>query len=304
MTGEERERSLHGVRYPAPVNAHRIAPTSSSLTLAGLVLLLVPAGCATRADDGWHRCRDAALQQGGTPVDRMLRRELENGLEKLTAERQTATLGDLVEPRPVDAPRLETRPRRSETMAPEDIYHQLSRGVVVVARQFKCDKCPELHLATAAGFVVSPTGAIVTAAHVLEGQPDDPIAIMTTDGRVHPIGELLAIDKKNDVAVLQAKAVGLSALSLSPDVRVGGAVHVISHPASHYYVFTSGVVARASSKHGELLITADYARGSSGAPVFDARGNVVGMVSSTRSIYYEEAHGEQKNLQMLVRPAT
>ena len=90
-------------------------------------------------------------------------------------------------------------------------------------------------------------------------------------------------------------------MSLSPDVRVGGAVYVISHPASHYYVFTSGIVARASFKHGELLITADYARGSSGAPVFDARGNVVGMVSGTRSIYYEEAHGEQKNLQMVLR---
>lgn len=34
-----------------------------------------------------------------------------------------------------------------------------------------------------------------------------------------------------------------------------------------------------------MNITAEYAKGSSGAPVFDSRGRVVGMVSSTQSIY-------------------
>ena len=33
-------------------------------------------------------------------------------------------------------------------------------------------------------------------------------------------------------------------------------------------------------------VTAEYARGSSGGPVMDDAGNVIGMVSSTNSIYY------------------
>jgi S1-C subfamily serine protease len=50
-----------------------------------------------------------------------------------------------------------------------------------------------------------------------------------------------------------------------------------------------------------MSITADYARGSSGSPVLDDSGAVVGMVADTRSIYYTIDHGAQQNLQMVVK---
>jgi len=56
-----------------------------------------------------------------------------------------------------------------------------------------------------------------------------------------------------------------------------------------------------SAKAPRLQITADYAKGSSGCGVFNDRGELTGLVSSTNSIYYTEENGDQKNLQMVVK---
>jgi S1-C subfamily serine protease len=50
-----------------------------------------------------------------------------------------------------------------------------------------------------------------------------------------------------------------------------------------------------------MAITADYAKGSSGGPVLNVRGEVVGMVSSTNSIYYTREKGQNQNLQMVIK---
>jgi S1-C subfamily serine protease len=46
-----------------------------------------------------------------------------------------------------------------------------------------------------------------------------------------------------------------------------------------------------------MTITADFAGGSSGAAVFGASGNVVGMVAATRSV----TSGKEKNQQMVIK---
>jgi S1-C subfamily serine protease len=51
-------------------------------------------------------------------------------------------------------------------------------------------------------------------------------------------------------------------------------------------------------------VTADYAKGSSGGPVVNEAGKVVGMVSNTQSIYYgpRGKDGDQQGpLQMVVK---
>ena len=94
---------------------------------------------------------------------------------------------------------------------------------------------------------------------------------------------------------------------------IGSSVSVISHPGQRYYCYTSGVVSRYTqlrSKEGPakaMTITADFARGSSGAPVMNDSGEVIGVVRSTESLYYKVEKGQQKNLQMVFKtciPAT
>jgi len=54
-----------------------------------------------------------------------------------------------------------------------------------------------------------------------------------------------------------------------------------------------------------MSITADFAKGSSGCPVLDEHGTVIGIVNNTESIYYDDdGHRKQLDLQMVVKNAT
>jgi hypothetical protein len=50
-----------------------------------------------------------------------------------------------------------------------------------------------------------------------------------------------------------------------------------------------------------MAVTADFGAGSSGGPLLDARGSVTGMVCSTTSVYWEDAKGKAKELQMVFK---
>jgi serine protease Do len=118
----------------------------------------------------------------------------------------------------------------------------------------------------------------------------------------------VAADAAGDAAVLRIDTGGrdLPFLALGPAPECGAAVTVISHPVGRFYCLTEGVVSRyhrqqlggpeagaAASPGSEparaadavvwMSVTADYAVGSSGGPVFNAAGEVVGMVSRTFS---------------------
>jgi S1-C subfamily serine protease len=108
------------------------------------------------------------------------------------------------------------------------------------------------------------------------------------------------------VAILQVEGLNPRPLALAPGAPVGSPVRVISHPDGHFYTLTEGVVSRyltvrrAETEVPAMAITADFARGSSGGPVFDDAGAVVGIATTTHSIYYDEK-GARDNLQMVIK---
>lgn len=140
------------------------------------------------------------------------------------------------------------------------------------------------------------------------------MGVMTVDGTSYPITEILVADKDAD-AVLARIAIPEGAPPLQPiplaaNVPVGSPISVLSHPTNRFYTYTEGIISRyalhrtkpKANPAPRMTVTADFAKGSSGAPVFDRAGNVCGMVSSTNSIYYnKDEHGNQQNLQMVVR---
>jgi S1-C subfamily serine protease len=190
----------------------------------------------------------------------------------------------------------------------DEVYRASLPGVVIVGRIYLCSKCTRWHLSAASGAILTREGVMVTNYHVVDN-PDGVLGAMTSDGKVYAVKEVLAASEKDDVAILRLAAEGdvFTPLSLRLDAPVGAGVGVISHPTSYFYTFSEGTVSRyfkggdAKARVPRMAITADYAKGSSGAPVLDAAGNLVGLACTTQSIYYGEKDGHQENLQAVIK---
>lgn len=138
------------------------------------------------------------------------------------------------------------------------------------------------------GFIVSADGVILTNAHVVKGAKD--VTVKLTDRReLH--AKVLGADPKTDIAVLKIDAKNLPVVKLGSvdDLKVGEWVLAIGSPFGFENTVTAGVV---SAKGRSLpddsavpFIQTDVAvnPGNSGGPLFNARGEVVGINSQIYS---------------------
>jgi serine protease Do len=194
-----------------------------------------------------------------------------------------------------------------KTLSSPEIFARAMRGVLLVGHLYQCGKCDKWHPNIAGGVVIDPSGLAVTNFHVMDAPKAEVFGAMTADGEVFPIVEVLAASKSDDLAIIRLKTGGkkLEAIALAGDDPVGSEVRVISHPDGRFYTCSEGIVARyyfePQAKAPRVQITADYAKGSSGSGVFNDRGALLGLVSSTTSIYYTQTPEEQRNLQMVVK---
>ena len=144
------------------------------------------------------------------------------------------------------------------------------------------------------GFIVSADGVILTNAHVVRGAKE--VTVKLTDRREFS-AKVLGSDPKTDVAVLKIEAHNLPTVKLgqTSQLRVGDWVLAIGSPFGFENSVTAGVV---SAKGRSLpddsfvpFLQTDVAinPGNSGGPLFNARGEVVGINSQiyTRSGGYQ-----------------
>lgn len=188
-----------------------------------------------------------------------------------------------------------------EYMPAEEMYEMRAPGVLMVGRYYDCGNCPMMHTAiTATAAVLTEDGICVTNDHVMEGllggrstgDVDSVAFVGTIDGKVYPILEILSYSKVGDIAIFKVDTRGdkLTPIPLGNSLRPGTPVRAITHPSGNLYYYSDGVVARntINSVRGNMSkrmeITADYAVGSSGGPIFDQSGNLVGLVSTTASL--------------------
>jgi serine protease Do len=148
--------------------------------------------------------------------------------------------------------------------------------------------------AQGSGFIVSSDGIILTNAHVVKGAKE--VVVKLTDRREFH-AKVLGSDPKTDIAVLRIDAKNLPVVTIgkTSDLRVGEWVLAIGSPFGFENTVTAGVV---SAKGRSLpddsavpFIQTDVAvnPGNSGGPLFNSRGEVVGINSQiyTRSGGYQ-----------------
>ncbi len=136
--------------------------------------------------------------------------------------------------------------------------------------------------ALASGFIVSEDGLILTNAHVVADASE--VLVKLTDRREFR-AKVLGSDTRTDIAVLKIEAKGLPAVAIADpnDLQVGEWVLAIGSPYGFENTVTVGVVsAKGRSLPGDAavpFIQTDAAvnPGNSGGPLFNSRGEVVGI---------------------------
>ncbi|MBS2211894.1 trypsin-like peptidase domain-containing protein [Carboxylicivirga mesophila] len=186
-------------------------------------------------------------------------------------------------------------------------FDEHKEGVLILAKLYLCDKCPNYHISTATGFVINKDGVGVTNHHVFKKSDNNStmhLSVYAVDyeGNVYPVKRVLAGDELSDLALFKIDTSNeLKPLRLGDDLNVGDDLHLISHPDKRFYYYSHGRMMRQHTsnkyKSPRQSISADFAKGSSGGPVFNAQGEVVGIVTTTNSIYYTP----NQNLQMVVK---
>lgn len=117
-----------------------------------------------------------------------------------------------------------------------------------------------------------------------------PINISTSFGwKAKCLGTVVKTDEKSDLAAITVSNCYLPttyALVSPTYPKLGDTVFVVGHPAGARYVMTKGMVGRTKIMGNEergprMLVTAQAAPGNSGGPVFNKRGQIVGIVSAS-----------------------
>lgn len=198
----------------------------------------------------------------------------------------------------------ELAPAGAASLPGRDLVARLRAATVMFHTAYKCGRCENWHGGVATGFIIHPDGWIVTAAHVVDDLPESHVvSAMTIDEKTYPVTGVWATDSKRDIAIVKVEAEGLASLPLaSVEPDPGSHVFVMSHPRGHFFVLTDGMVSRVmdgTEPDERLEITAEFAKGSSGAPVVDDAGNLIGIALSTLTLNADEE--EKVDTQMVLR---
>ena len=140
------------------------------------------------------------------------------------------------------------------------------------------------------GFIISPDGYIMTNYHVIEYADayGYDVKVMLHDGSTYT-ATIAGTEPDNDLAVLQIQATGLNAVTLgnSDNIHVGDSVQAVGNPLGELdFTMTFGRITalNRSIKTSEtnasvnmFQIDAAVNKGNSGGPVYNDRGEVIGV---------------------------
>jgi serine protease Do len=134
-----------------------------------------------------------------------------------------------------------------------------------------------------AGFVVDKNGLVASNMHVIAGSTK--VVVTLADKREFVVKKLTNGDREHDLVIMQIDAKDLPVLILgdSDAMRPGDPVVAIGHPMGLADTVSNGLVSAVRKIDDNLTvlqISAPIAPGSSGGPIFNDRGEVIGVATA------------------------
>jgi len=155
---------------------------------------------------------------------------------------------------------------------PSQIAAQNSQNVVYI----------ETNVSLGSGFLATTDGKVVTNYHVIKDASTATVKL--SDGRVFTLNGVVNYDETRDIAVLQLPLYNTQSVTLgdSNQISDGDEIVVIGNPLGLQNSVTTGVVSatnRIIENENWIQISAPISPGSSGGPVFNANGEVIGVTT-------------------------
>jgi Trypsin-like peptidase domain len=197
----------------------------------------------------------------------------------------------------VEGPRRTASSSPITTLVPSQIFSRARPSVVVNVASDQNGQREAL----GSGFIMSH-GRIATNHHVVEGM--NQAYVVFSDGAVKPVSGIVADSLQQDLIILAVETGNRPSLTFGDEMSLqqGDSVYALGAPKGLELSFTNGIVSSFRKSEAQFLIqtTAPIAPGSSGGPLFDRTGRVVGvttsMLSDAPGIYFSVAIGDLKRL--------
>lgn len=263
---------------PAPEKSHRHSrPFWRTAVAALLTIALVAGGCLTTAtviNNRW----EARSQKAEAAFNQQIA-DLQKQINSAASKAAQAAAGtSSVAP--------------GELMTPSQVYAQNVERVVGISCSIRSTAYGRTTEGTSngSGFILTENGYVATNYHVIEGATE--VKVITYGGESYP-AKIVGHDSSNDVAVLKIEADGLPAVAIgsSEDLIIGDMVVAIGNPlgkltATQTVGYVSGKNRQVNTDNSLInMIQTDAAinAGNSGGPLFNMKGEVVGITTAKYS---------------------
>ncbi len=176
----------------------------------------------------------------------------------------------------------------ADGMSPGQVYAKTYKSVVSISAQVVEGNTQGI--SGGSGFILSADGFVVTNFHVIEGSSR--VTVTTYNGKQYE-ALVAGYDAANDIAVLKIEATDLQAVTLgsSDDLIIGDQVVAIGHPLGiETATLTVGYISakdQSITTEGSVInmLQTDAAinSGNSGGPLFNMKGEVIGITTAKYS---------------------
>ena len=182
-------------------------------------------------------------------------------------------------------------PAAGTAQTPGEVFRKVTPSVVVIrAKGSEVTTGGQVRFTeTGSGVLISPDGKVMTAAHVVHSMNDISVEFLGGDT---VSAKVIASEPAADLSLIQLERVPAGAkvavMANSDTVRVGDPVYIVGAPYGLSYSLSAGLISarwapntvhRAMPLAEFFQTNATINTGNSGGPMFNAAGEVIGIVS-------------------------